>query len=82
LLDLAPQAAEEFLSSLVVKKTVYARLDRLSGIVNFEAKKDANFVLNEWSSTVHSLLDLIVKTNHLITKEEMVHTITQKQIGE
>jgi 26S proteasome regulatory subunit N5 len=82
LLDLAPEAAEEFLSGLVVKKTVYARLDRLSGIVNFEAKKDANVVLNEWSSTVHSLLDLIVKTNHLITKEEMVHSITQKQIGE
>jgi 26S proteasome regulatory subunit N5 len=60
------------LSNLVVNKTIFARLDRLSGIVTFEAKKDANTVLNEWSNTVHSLLDLIVKTNHLITKEEMI----------
>ncbi|KAJ2993834.1 26S proteasome non-ATPase regulatory subunit 12 [Globomyces sp. JEL0801] len=69
--------AEEFLSDLVVKKTIYARIDRLAGIVNFEAKKDANSVLNEWSNTIHSLLDLIVKTNHLIAKEEMVHSITK-----
>ncbi|KAJ3257737.1 26S proteasome non-ATPase regulatory subunit 12 [Boothiomyces macroporosus] len=73
--------AENFLSDLVVKKTIYARVDRISGIVTFEKKKDANTVLNEWSSTIHSLLDLIVKTNHLIMKEEMVHTIT-KQITE
>ncbi|KAJ3369449.1 26S proteasome non-ATPase regulatory subunit 12 [Kappamyces sp. JEL0680] len=72
LLDLSPQATEDFLSGLVVKKTIYARLDRLSGIVTFDARKDANAVLNEWSGTVHSLLDLIVKTTHLITKEEMV----------
>ncbi|KAJ3270195.1 26S proteasome non-ATPase regulatory subunit 12 [Terramyces sp. JEL0728] len=73
--------AENFLSDLVVKKTIYARVDRISGIVSFEKKKDANTVLNEWSSTIHTLLDLIVKTNHLIMKEEMVHTIT-KQITE
>ncbi|KAJ3320022.1 26S proteasome non-ATPase regulatory subunit 12 [Boothiomyces sp. JEL0866] len=81
LLDLPLQDAENFLSDLVVKKTIYARVDRISGIVTFEKKKDANTVLNEWSSTIHSLLDLIVKTNHLIMKEEMVHTIT-KQITE
>ena len=40
-------------------------------------KKDANSVLNEWSNTVHSLLNLIVKTNHLIMKEEMIHSITK-----
>ncbi|KAI8895403.1 hypothetical protein BC833DRAFT_623051 [Globomyces pollinis-pini] len=77
LLDLPAAEAEEFLSDLVVKKTIYARIDRLAGIVNFEAKKDANSVLNEWSNTIHSLLDLIVKTNHLIAKEEMVHSITK-----
>ena len=75
LLDLSVQDTEEFLSALVVKKTVFARLDRISGIVTFEAKKDANVVLNEWSGTVHSLLDLIVKTTHLIAKEEMIHSI-------
>jgi 26S proteasome regulatory subunit N5 len=57
---------------------VFARIDRLSGVITFETRKDVNSLLNEWSQTVHSLLDLIVKTTHLITKEEMVHSITKQ----
>ncbi|KAI8881666.1 PCI-domain-containing protein [Backusella circina FSU 941] len=69
LLDLSPKDAEEFLSKLVVSKTIYARIDRSAGIVNFQTKKDANQILNNWSSDINSLLNLIEKTCHLISKE-------------
>lgn len=74
LLDLNLSESEEFLSELVTKKTIYARIDRPAGIINFQAKKNPNEVLNEWSNNINSLLGLIVKTTHLITKEEMVHS--------
>ncbi|KAJ3081454.1 26S proteasome non-ATPase regulatory subunit 12 [Quaeritorhiza haematococci] len=77
LLDLSAPDTEEFLSSLVVSKTIYARIDRPSGVVSFVPRKDPNTILNDWAHNINSLLDLIVKTTHLITKEEMVHSITK-----
>jgi 26S proteasome regulatory subunit N5 len=75
LLDLAVADAEDNLSQLIVNKTIYGRIDRPSGIVTFASKKHPDQVLNEWSGQVNELLKLISKTNHLITKEEMVHSI-------
>lgn len=77
LLDLTEKDTEEFLSKLVVSKTIYARIDRSSSIVNFQTKKDANQILNNWSNDINSLLNLIEKTCHLISKEEMVHSIAR-----
>ncbi|ORY98341.1 PCI domain-domain-containing protein [Absidia repens] len=77
LLDLNEKAAEEFLSKLVVSKTIHARIDRTAGIISFQIKKDANHILNEWSSDINSLLNLVEKTCHLISKEEMVHSIAK-----
>jgi len=65
------------LSNLVTSKTIYARIDRPAGIVTFAAQKDPEIILNSWSNGINSLLELIVKSTHLITKEEMVHTIAQ-----
>ena len=73
-MDLIPlQDVEEFLSNLVVNKTVQAKIDRLEGIVNFTQQKDPNDLLNDWSHNINTLMQLVNKTNHLITKEEMVH---------
>ncbi|KAJ3031163.1 26S proteasome non-ATPase regulatory subunit 12 [Rhizophlyctis rosea] len=77
LLDLPVAEAETFLSNLVVNKTIWAKIDRPAGIVTFVPRKDPNTTLNEWSTNINSLLELIVKTTHLITKEEMVHSITK-----
>ncbi|KAI8376518.1 PCI domain-containing protein [Radiomyces spectabilis] len=77
LLDLSEKDTEEFLSKLVVSKTIYARIDRTAGLVSFKVKKDANQVLNDWSSDINSLLNLVEKTCHLISKEEMVHSIAK-----
>nr|CAG8613509.1 4341_t:CDS:10 [Entrophospora candida] len=77
LLDLNDQDTEDFLSKLVVSKTIYAKIDRPAGIVSFAEPKDANQVLNDWSNNINSLLGLIEKTCHLITKEEMLHSIAR-----
>lgn len=69
------QESEEFLAQLVVKKTIYARIDRPAGVVNFRETKDPNEVLNEWSSNLNTLMALVSKTTHLINKEEMIHSI-------
>ncbi|KAF9381724.1 26S proteasome non-ATPase regulatory subunit 12 [Podila verticillata] len=77
LLDLPDKECEEFLSKLVVSKTIYAKIDRPAGIVSFAKSKHPNEVLNEWSQDINALLGLIEKTCHLITKEEIIHSITK-----
>lgn len=77
LLGLSLDDAERFLSNLVSSKTIYAKIDRVDGIVSFEKSKEPDEVVNEWSHGIHSLLDLIAQTKHLISKEEMVHSITK-----
>ncbi|XP_069122843.1 26S proteasome non-ATPase regulatory subunit 12-like [Argopecten irradians] len=75
LLDQTEAESEEFLSSLVVNKTIQAKMDRLEGIVNFTHQKDPSDILNDWSHNITTLMQLVNKTNHLITKEEMVHKL-------
>ncbi|RMX55448.1 hypothetical protein pdam_00019355 [Pocillopora damicornis] len=77
LLDLTVDETELFLSELVVSKTVFARIDRPAGIVTFSAHKESNEILNEWSHNLNTLMQLLNRTTHLITKEEMVHKLVQ-----
>uniref|UniRef100_A0A6G1SQC5 26S proteasome non-ATPase regulatory subunit 12 n=1 Tax=Aceria tosichella TaxID=561515 RepID=A0A6G1SQC5_9ACAR len=71
LLDLSTNEAEDVLSYMVVNKTIWAKVDRLEGIVNFSAQKHPNETLNDWSRNLDTLMNLVGKTNHLINKEEM-----------
>ncbi|RZF45484.1 hypothetical protein LSTR_LSTR009355 [Laodelphax striatellus] len=73
LLDLPVDEAEEFLSSMVVNKTIQAKTDRPAGIVNFTTIKDPNDVLNDWSNHLSALMKLVNNTTHMINKEQMVH---------
>lgn len=73
LLDLSEKGTEELLSELVVAKRVWAKVDRLAGVVSFSQHKEPNQVLNDWSHSLNSLMALLSKTSHLISKEEMVH---------
>lgn len=75
LLDLPAEETEKYISDLVVSKTIYARIDRPAQVVNFEKKRDADEVLNEWSGNMKSLLGLLERIDHLITKEEMMARI-------
>lgn len=75
LLDLSSLETEKYISDLVTSKTIYARIDRPAQIVSFEKKRDADEVLNEWSGNMKSLLGLLERIDHLITKEEMMARI-------
>jgi len=73
LLALTEAETEDCLSDMVVAGTVTAKTDRLEGIVDFTQQEDPLEALNSWSSNTNKLMDLVMKTTHLINKEEMVH---------
>ncbi|KAK4230951.1 PCI domain-containing protein [Podospora fimiseda] len=75
LLDLTEDETEKYISDLVTAKTVYAKIDRPARIVNFAKPRDADDILNEWSFNMKSLLGLLERVDHLITKEEMMARI-------
>ena len=75
LLDLDEEETESYISSLVTAKTVYAKIDRPARVVTFAKTRDADEVLNEWSASMKSLLGLLERIDHLITKEEMMARI-------
>lgn len=62
LLDLPVEKTEETLSRLVVAGTVYARIDRPAGIIDFKAKRGVEDVMNEWSTDMQKLLGLVEKS--------------------
>lgn len=73
LLALTEDETEDCLSAMVVAGTVSAKTDRLEGIVDFTEQTDPLENLNQWSYNTNKLMDLVMKTTHLINKEEMVH---------
>jgi len=62
LLDLTVKQTEEMLARLVVSGTIWARIDRPAGVVNFRSKRTAEDVMNDWSSDMQRLLGLVEKT--------------------
>lgn len=75
LLDLTEDETEKNISELVTAKTIYAKIDRPARIVTFSKPRDSDDVLNEWSGNMKSLLGLLERVDHLITKEEMMARI-------
>merc|ERR1712126_340787 len=75
LLALTEAETEDCLSDMVVAGTVSAKTDRLEGIVDFTSHQcqDPLESLNLWSSNTNRLMELVMKTTHLINKEEMIH---------
>jgi len=74
LLALPEEKAEDCLSEMVVSGAVTAKSDRLEGIIDFrDQNQDPLEALNQWSTNTNKLMDLVMKTTHLINKEEMVH---------
>jgi 26S proteasome regulatory subunit N5 len=82
LLDLDEDETEKYISELVTSKTIYAKIDRPARIVSFAKTRDADDVLNEWSSNMKSLLGLLERIDHLITKEEMMARIQPQKPAE
>jgi 26S proteasome regulatory subunit N5 len=68
LLDLPPLTTERTLCKLVTDKTIYARIDRSSGIVTFKPKSNTADILNSWTADIDKMLSLVEKTSHLVSK--------------
>ncbi|MCJ1400089.1 hypothetical protein MMC11_003292 [Xylographa trunciseda] len=79
LLDLEEEETEKYISELVTAKTVYAKIDRPARVVSFAKTRGADDVLNEWSGSMRSLLGLLERIDHLITKEEMMARIMPRE---
>ena len=76
LLDLSEDETEQYISNLVTSKTIYAKIDRPAKLVSFKKPADADDVLNEWSGNMKSLLGLLERIDHLITKEYVLITFS------
>ena len=75
LLDLSEEETEKYISDLVTKKTVFARIDRPARLVDFQDRRGADEVLDEWSGSMKGLLGLLERVGHLIQREEMMARI-------
>lgn len=73
LLNLAGNRCEEYLSKLANAGTIQVKIDRPLGIVYFTQNKNPSDILNAWSHNITNLMNLVNKTCHLISKEEMLH---------
>lgn len=72
LLKCSQQKVEELLCNLVVQKAVYARINRPMGIVTFSRELQPEQVLDVWSARLGEISELLMKTSHLVAKEEML----------
>lgn len=76
-LDINIDETEKHLCNLIVKKSIKAKIDRLTGIVSFNQKHFAandelnttDNILKDWLDQVSSLMKVIDNTTHLINKE-------------
>jgi 26S proteasome regulatory subunit N5 len=75
ILDTDIPTTEQLIGKMVVDGIIYGRLDRPAGIVTFTPKKDPEQVLAEWADRMQKLLDLVVKANHLIAREDIVRSV-------
>lgn len=73
LLDLSPAQSESSLADLVSSGTIFAKMDRPAGLVNFEKRKSNADVLNAWSGDMNKLMATVEKVTHLVEKEWAIH---------
>jgi len=67
------RGAEDYVSRMVTEGQVFARINRLDGVIRFKKKERENEVLNAWKADTDKLLELVDLTCHQIHKEMVVH---------
>lgn len=80
LVGLTEEHTEAFLMNMVSQHTLYAKMDRVDGLVEFEAKKNTAEVVESWNEAVERCVSLLDEASHLITKERMLAN-APKEIG-
>ncbi|GEQ71674.1 hypothetical protein JCM33374_g5360 [Metschnikowia sp. JCM 33374] len=93
LLNVGEREAETYVSDMVNKGMISAKINRPKGVIKFEKlqhgtaagasqitsnSENINDLLNSWIYDVDSLLEEVDSIGHLINKEEMMHGIKQK----
>lgn len=79
LVGLSEAYTEQFLMNLVGNGTLFAKMDRVDGLVEFEAKKNTLEVVEYWSDAVEQSVSLLDEVSHLITKEQMLANVQRQQ---
>merc|ERR1719436_563584 len=69
---------EKYVSKMVTEKELFARINRLDGIIRFRRKQTENEMLNSWKADTDKLLDLVDLTCHQIHKEMVIHKAKAK----
>lgn len=73
LVGLSVERTEHFIMELVDAKELFARFDRVAGVVTFEqSHSKPSTLLAEWTKQVDSTAALVEKAAQLISKERMV----------
>lgn len=63
------------IGDMVVNKRISAKINRLSGIVNFSKRKQfTDERLNGWNYDIRNILEKVETTCHLINRENVVHS--------
>ena len=89
MLQLSVDELERYVSELVNKGMITAKINRPQGIIKFHKSKtvdgdsrasdnDINELLNDWCYDIDKLLEEVDSIGHLINKEEMMHGIKQR----
>eukprot|EP01062_Namystynia_karyoxenos_P055183 TRINITY_DN4590_c1_g7_i1.p1 TRINITY_DN4590_c1_g7~~TRINITY_DN4590_c1_g7_i1.p1 ORF type:complete len:488 (+),score=226.54 TRINITY_DN4590_c1_g7_i1:100-1563(+) len=77
LIDLDEARTEQSVCDMVIAKDLWARVDRIDGVVTFCKKKDATGATADWAQGVDHVLGQITTACHLIQKEYMVHGLAR-----
>jgi len=72
LLCLDEAVIENTIAKLVNSGMIYAKIDRLAGIIDFTKHQQSREILNDWSSQLDNLMNLVNSTTYLINKEYML----------
>jgi len=72
------RGAEGYVSRMVTDGQVFARINRMEGVIRFKKAQTENEVLNAWKADTDKLLELVDLTCHQIHKEMVVHKAKNK----
>lgn len=66
------EVVEDTITNLVNSRVIWAKINRLNGVISFKKPLSTNETLNSWAQDLNRLLGLVISVNHLINKEEMI----------
>lgn len=78
LVGLTVEHTERFIMDMVANQTLYAKMDRVEGLVEFEARRNTAEVVEYWNDAVERCVSLLDDASHLIAKERMLVNVAHR----